>query len=248
LKDLPETRSSSILSLYFISVSLLGLFLLVALTFAVPTKVHSSWQRHVVGSIFGLILLLGISAGVYPSTCSRMLHVKRKINRTSVSDINNRGMTESTRKFEGHHPSCGNFSAHVFHMGGKTYCAGCMGLVIGAATSFCGTVVFFFTEFLLDGVGTVFFWLGVIGVASGILQYDLFGTKKSYLHLSLNVMFVVGAFLLLVGVEEITNNSILEGYLLILIVFWILARILLSQQEHRKVCLACGLESCPFLE
>lgn len=243
----PETRRS-ILSLYFISVSLLGLFLLVALTFAAPTKVHFSWQRPVVGSFFGLISLLGITAGVYPSRCSRMLHFKRKINSTSISNADNGSTAEHARKLEGHHPSCENFSAHVFHLSGKTYCAGCTGLVTGAATSFFGTLVFCFTELSLDGVGIVFFWLGFIGVVSGLLQYNLFGMKKSYVHLSLNVIFVVGAFLLLVGVEEITNNFILDGYLLILIVFWILTRVLLSQQEHRKVCLACGLKSCPFLE
>lgn len=248
MNKLPGTRPN-ILSLYFISVSLIGLLLLAAFTFSIPAlKVSFSWQKPVIGSIFGLICLLGIIAGVYPSKCSRMLHFQKKIQSKSAYNAEQGSMAERAVTFQGHHPSCGNFSAHVFQLGGKTYCAGCTGLVIGAIISLLGTLVFFSIELFIGEIGKVFFWLGFIGVALGLLQYNLFNIGGSFIHLSLNVVFVLGAFLLLIGIEEITSNLVLEVYFLALTIFWILTRILLSQQEHRKICVTCGLKSCSFLK
>jgi len=176
-----------------------------------------------------------------------MLHFKRNISRASAY-AGSGSMTESAKKFEGHHPSCGNFSAHVFHLGDKKCCAGCTGLVIGAIISFFGTLIFSFTKLFLDDMGIVFFWLGFVWIVLGLLQYNLLDVQRSFIHLFLNVIFVLGAFLFLVGMEEISSNPILEGYLLTLTLFWILTRILLSEQEHRKICIACGLKSCRFLE
>jgi len=248
LNRLPRTRCN-ILSLYFISVSLVGLFLLAPLTFSVPTlKLCFSWQKPVVALIFGLICLLGIIAGVYPSKCSQMLHFQKNFHSMNTHNAERVSVGEGAITFEGHHPNCGNFSAHVFQFGGKMHCAGCTGLVMGAIVSLCGTLVLFFAESLFREIGIVLFWLGFLGVALGLLQYNLFHLCRSSIHLFLNVIFVLGAFLLLVGIEELASNLVLDVYLLTLTLYWILTRMLLSQLEHRKICVACGLESCRFLE
>jgi len=239
----------NVLSLFFISVSLIGLFLLAALTFCIPIlKVNFSWQKPVVGSVFGIICLSGITAGVYPSRCSRMLHFRKKMQSKRHYDAEQGSVRERIVTFEGHHPNCGNFPAHVLQLGDKKYCAGCTGLVVGAMLSLSGTPVYLFTGFFLRGMAPLLFWLGFAGVASGLLQYDLFNTCRSFVHFSLNVIFVFGAFLLLIGIEEITGNIVLDVYLVTLTLYWVLTRILLSQQEHRKICAACGLETCPFSE
>jgi len=244
-----KTRPN-ISSLYFISISLIGLFLLAALTFGIPTsKVNPSWRKPVIGSTFGMICLLGIISGLYPSKCSQMLHFRKKIQDRQRYDAERGSVGEGALlTFEGHHPNCGNFSAHVFRLGDKKYCAGCVGLVAGAAISLLGAFLYFFTGLFLGEVATAFFWLGFWGVALGLLQYNLFNTSRSSVHLSLNVTFVLGAFLLLIGIEEVTRNLILEVYFVTLTLYWILTRILLSQQEHRKICSACGLKSCSFFE
>jgi len=246
LNKLPRKRFN-IFSLYFISVSLTGLFLLVPFTFYHPTlRVNVPWQKRAVGLIFGFICLLGIAAGVYPPKCSRMLHFQKGSQSGSVHSAEQG--SKGKRIFEGHHPSCGNFSAHVFQLGGKTYCAGCTGLVIGATVSLLGSLVYSLTDSLPGSTGVVFFWFGLVGVSSGLLQYNLLNVHKSLLHMFLNVIFVLGAFFLLVGIEEITSNLVLDVYFLALTLFWILTRIMLSQQEHKKICLTCGLKPCGFLE
>jgi len=221
-----------------------GLCLLAVLTSNIPIyAVKFPLQRQLTGSIFAAICLLGITAGVSPSRCSRMLHFKRSQNKNSYK-TKKTSTGEATIRFEGHHPTCGNFSAHVLKLGSKTYCAGCTGLVMGAIISLLGSFLYFFAGFHVGETGMPVFWLGFVGVACGLLQYNLFNVNRGAVHLFLNVIFVLGAFLLLIGLNQINGNFVLNFYLLILIVYWIITRIMLSQREHKNICATCGLKSC----
>jgi len=233
-------------SFYFIGISLLGLCLLAALTFNTPKVTASfAWQNQLIGSVFGAICLLGMVAGISPLRCSRMLHFGSNRNK-GCFDKKEISVEETTIGLEGHHPSCGNFSAHVFQAGNQTYCAGCTGLVTGAIISLFGSFSYFFAGFHVGEVSISVFWLGFVWVACGLLQYSLLKVGKNVAHLFLNVILVLGALLLLIGVNEISGNLVLEVYFLTLIVYWILARIMLSGQEHKKICTSCGTKSCRY--
>ncbi|UCD73057.1 MAG: hypothetical protein JSW01_06375 [Candidatus Bathyarchaeota archaeon] len=248
MSRLPRIRLNT-LTHFFLGISLLGLVLVAALTFSTQSsEVISPRQRFVVGLVFGLICFLGIIAGVFPSRCSRIFHFQEERGGRLVSREKLDSMRTEYIAFEGHHPDCEDFSAHVFQMGGKKYCAGCTGLVAGAVISLFGTLVFFSTEIVLGNMGVLVFWLGFAGAIVGLLQHSLSRNQGSGVHLLLNTTFVLGAFLLLVGIDEITGDLFLEGYFLVLTLYWILTRMFLSRQEHRRICRACGLESCPHFE
>ena len=239
-------RLSDYIFFYLIGVSLSGLCLLAVLTFSTPISViNFPLQKQLTGTIFTAICLIGITAGVSPSRCSRMLHFGKSKSNTPYK-TNQSETGETTIRFKGHHPTCGNFSTHVFQLGGKTYCAGCTGLVVGAIISLLGSSMYFFAGLQIGEVGIIVFSLGFLGVACGLLQYNLPNANREAVHLFLNVVFVIGAFLLLVGVSEITNNFILELYLFGLIVYWIITRIMLSKKEHVKICRTCSLKSCSW--
>lgn len=239
----------NVLSLFFLGVSLIGLFLVAALTFGTPSsEVFSPPQRLAVGSLFGLICVLGILAGVFPSRCSRIFHFQRKRDNESASPLEPGLVSKEDFPFEGHHPGCESFSGHVLRLGGKQYCAGCTGLVVGAVLSVFGTLVFFSTEIVLGDLGVLVFWLGFMGVVLGLLQHPLSRRRGAGVHVLLNVAFVLGAFLLLVGIDGMVGDVFLESYFLVLVLYWIATRILLSQQEHGRTCRACGLEFCPHFE
>lgn len=232
-----------VLSFYYLGLSLTGLVLLAVLTFHSPVVAASfPLQKQLTGSIFGAICLLGVLAGLSPSRCSRILHFKKPPSKSSgeTDQVNREGSQLALR---GHHPSCGMFSSHVFRFGGKVYCAGCMGLVTGAFAAILGDFLYFFTGLDARGAGTLVFWLGFAGVACGLLQYNLL-VDRTDVHFVLNVTFVLGAFFLLVGVNEATGSLVLNLYLLTLIIFWIITRIALSQAEHRKMCAGCNLKPC----
>lgn len=231
-----------ILSLAYLGVSLSGLFFLAWLTFHPPTlMVKIPFHKQVIGSIFAAICLLGIILGVAPSRLSRKSHI-----RSHEKKHDGAGQAHSRTIYMGHHPVCGNFSSHVLKLWGKTCCAGCTGLITGAIISLVGSFIYFFLDFHVGEAAPLVFWLGLGCVACGLLQYHVLVKRSSY-HLLVNVVFVVGAFLLLVGVNTVTGSLVLEAYLFALIIYWIITRIILSQREHEKVCAACGLKSCAYL-
>jgi hypothetical protein len=58
------------------------------------------------------------------------------------------------------------------------------------------------------------------------------------------VLFVNGAFLLLLGADQLVRSLSLDTYILIVIVFWISTRVVMSRSEHRRICAECPELSC----
>ncbi|MGB9844466.1 hypothetical protein [Methanothermobacter tenebrarum] len=215
--------SENLTFIYFISVSLIGLFFLPIMVFKIPASATSHWHQLPIFSVFGLICFLGILAGIFPSK------FQKKGNKIM--------------EFKGHHPDCGNFSEHVIQVGDKIYCAGCSGLVIGAVISLFGVLLYLIGRLPCENM-TIIFWLGFTGTLTCLLYNSLFKWRISFLNLFLNAFFVLGAFMLLIGMEKINNSLLIELYLLILIPIWIITRILSSQKAHRRICEICDLKKC----
>lgn len=230
--------SKETISLCYIVFSLLGLCLLPILTFYISKEaIFFPLRRRLNILFFSTICILGITAGIYPTKCSQMIHLSRNKKTEHI----NSGV--ASIKFEGHHPTCGNFSSHVLKLGRKTYCAGCAGLVTGAVFSLIGCPIYFFNG-LHEAAYTPFFWLGFISVTCALLQYQIIIVNKSVFHFFLNVLFVMGTFLIFIVVNE--KNSAVGVFLLPLIVYWIMTRVTLSKLEHKKICSTCGSKSCNY--
>ncbi len=197
------------------------------------------------GSAFITLCVLGILAGAFPLKCSKMFHFKRR--RQEESTRKSSGMAENESTLRGHHPNCGYFGAHVFRIGNRVFCAGCVGLILGAVFSLFGAILYFFMvlSFSLDNL---VFWVGFIGVSGGLLQYHLFNWGRSSLHLTVNAFFVFSVFLLLAAIDSATQNVIAGLYIVALSVLWLYTRIVLSQIDHQKICSACTTELCYFFE
>jgi len=224
----------------FISICVTGLALLTLLTYS-SRSIMFLWQKQVAGLLFIAICLFGMVAGVRPGLCSGTAHFKtvRKVNFGDGKNLSRNQKSGS----EGHHPDCSGFDSHVLRFDGWAYCAGCMGLVTGAMMSVAGSLFYFFLGFNFEGLGTVFFWSGFAGVLLGVLQYNLHVDWAS-IHFLLNVFFVFGAFLLSVGVSEISRDFAVQLYFIALTVFLIFARVMLSQLEHIKICAKCSVHTC----
>lgn len=232
--------------MFFISFSFLGLILIAVIANLLPAMQNGVYSRKpLVGTTFTIVCILGIIAAVTPSKCSEMVHFKRRGQKES-------GIKESANQqkeiltFRGHHPDCKSFGAHTFRMGNRTFCAGCVGLALGAILSLFGSAMYFFLNLSLMSDYFVALWVGFLGVSCGLLQYHLFNWGKSSIHLSINIFFVFSVFLLLMGVDGITQSVMVDSYLIALSLFWIYTRILLSQFDHRRICAACQIEECKF--
>lgn len=196
-----------------------------------------------VATTFGIVCILGTVAGIFPSKCSSLFHFRKAEQRQFTSKA-----VDQPRKvlvLRGHHPDCGSFTAHVFRLGHRVFCAGCIGLIVGAVLSLFALAGYLFLDTTL-GTSQVVLWVGILGVSFGLLQYHLFNWGKSSVHLSVNSVFVFSVFLLLATVDSMTQNVVIDFYLIALSVFWLYTRILLSRLDHKRICNTCQVEGCEF--
>jgi hypothetical protein len=165
---------------------------------------------------FALICCLGIIAGLFPASLSFSRAERRDGEGVS-----------------GHHPDCERFIGHTVNLLGKKRCAGCTGLVLGATASLIGLALG------TRGLGVeIAFWGGVILVGLGLAQHFI-DMGNEWVHLVLNAMFVVGAWLMFESVQALGLGVDIQVYFLSMAVFWVWARIRASQWDHVGVCSGC---------
>ena len=221
---MPNMRGHSLL-IFAIGISIFGLFTVLAISINPPAIYESFlWRKPLIGSVFSLICILGTFAALFPTQCSKTFHF-RKENMSLTSQIHR----------SSHHPDCGKFSAHVIRVGNYTLCAACTGLLLGAIIALVGTGFYFFSGWNVEGVSFPVVLIGTAGIILGFLQLKF----RSFLRLLLNTLFVLGAFLILIGIDELAQSLFADFFLIALIAFWILTRIQLSQWDHWRICSNC---------
>ncbi len=225
----------------FYAISLLSITILAALALTTQPR-NAQIHKQTISAAFGAICILGIIAGISPSRCNR-LFPHFQATAPTHTETGNTFQDKHRISYKGHHPDCGSFSSHVIQISGRTYCAGCAGLVVGAVIALAGTVFYVSWQNLSAQLVAVSFWAGLVGVALGLLQYEL-SVNRASVHFLLNVIFVAGALLLLIGINEMNGSLSLSIYFLLVILFLINARSTLSRLEHEKKCSICKAEDC----
>jgi hypothetical protein len=229
---------------YQLLLSFAGLLLVVILT-AFPPAVTEDvlWRKPLIGLIFSSICVLGVLAVFSPNKCLGIFSIGKKKGTVS-SDSAKLASHGASSTLEGHHPSCGNYDAHVFRINGKTVCAACAGLLIGGLSALTGAAAYFFGDWSVAEYSSWMVLLGVAGVSLCLFQFKFIGLAR----LSVNAFFVVGSLLILVGVDGLVHSLVFDLLVVSLIVFWLLTRISLSHWDHEMICSACEVENCGIWE
>ena len=229
---------------YLLTVSFLGL-LIAGMFTLYPPKVQEtlSWRKPLIGSIFGIICIFGILAVFFPTKCSRVFDFGKRgeSNRPYHSSLASHGASSS---LQGHHPPCEHYIGHVFRIGDRTFCAACTGLFLGGFLALVGVLLYFFGDWGFEQSSSLMVWTGAVGVGLGLLQFEF----RSFIRLFFNIFFVLGAFLALVGVDNLVHSLLIDLFLEALIIFWLFARISLSQWDHERICYACKVAACAFAQ
>jgi len=235
-------------SIYFILISFFGLFFLSILFFYSPTSaINYNFQKTLFLLIFLGICLLGMFAAVFPNHCIYLLNYKKGFKNQRVRNKINTNYHIRKINYEGHHPDCGKFNSHIFILTGVKYCAGCTGLFLGGFISVIGSLIYYFGYFpsYLSVINaSVLFWMGFFAVFFSLSQLIFINLKNNIVKFSSNFLLVLGCFLMLIGINSIKGSISLEIYFLILVIFWILTRIRISQYNHRLTCLECDQIAC----
>lgn len=231
-----KTRANLNLTLGFIfACSLFGSLITLRMVVYPPTTMQDYfWRKPLVGSIFLLICAWGSLTAVSPRKCS-MAH-ETQMGRALV-DSNVK--TDFSVSSEGHHPDCGGFSAHIIRFRGTSYCAACTGLLAGGVIAMIVASLYFFFGLNAGPVSFPAVLVGQLGLVSGLIQFKL----KSWTRSAANVLFVLGSSLMLIGVDQLVGSVFVDTYVIGLVILWILTRVMISQWDHRRICLSCGF-SC----
>jgi hypothetical protein len=244
-----DRRSASAALVFLTFASFFGLILAAVLAINPPvSRVDFVWRKPVVGSLFALVCVVGSLAVFFPNRCSKVFNYGKREKEHSQGHFGLRRVALASEGdsfvLRGHHPECDVFSSHVFSLGGRTFCATCSGLFLGAVVSLVGVAAYFFGSWHVGQNGFLIALVGVLGVTGGLLQVPLIKIKRSFVRVFSGVSLGAGAFLILVVVDDLARGFFLDVYLVFLTVCWLVTRISLSQWEHEKMCRACGSGSC----
>ena len=240
---MPKGTRSNFILIFAISVSLFGSFTTLMLAINPPlAQENVPWRRPLIGSLFTLICISGIMAAFFPKKCSEAFHLP-KIEEPTISEAKISNFDKCSIKLKGHHFNCERFSAHVIQVGKRVFCAACTGLLLGAFFVLVGIALYFFGEWDIGQFGFSAVLVGQVGIVLGFFQFKF----KGYARLALNAFFVFAAFLTLVGVDSLAESVFVDLYLVVLIVFWLFTRILISQWDHWRICHTCKL-ACELKE
>ena len=230
---------------FLVLISFLGLLLIAVLT-AFPPNVTGNipWRKPLIGSIFSTICILGILAVFSPTRCLKILKLRRR-ETTSNSSSGKYISHSSSPSMQGHHPSCGKFSAHIFRIRNKTFCAACVGLLLGGLLALTGALLYFFGNWCIaEQNSSIIILVGILGVGLGLFQFKF----RSLLRLFLNIFFVLGTLLILIGIDDFVHSLMVDLFVVSLILFWLFTRISLSQWDHKRICSECNVADCELAD
>jgi hypothetical protein len=227
---MPKSAPSRFFLLFLVAVAVFGLALVPLLL--LHPNLHADqlpFRRPLVGAVYSVVCIVGIVAVFYPGKCRVILQkpdVSPDYSRPSASAV----------RLKGHHPDCEKFSANRIKIRGSVFCAACSGLLIGAIVAMVGIVLFSLGFFNL---GTGSLWVLAVGevlMLVGLAQIKMSG----YVKMAMNALFVVGSWVSLVAADSAGQSLLVDAYVLGLIVFMLWFRILLSEWNNKRICVACG--------
>jgi hypothetical protein len=245
---MPRKQTGKQFLYFLIFVSLFSFFLITLVAFFPPEiQDNFQWRKQSTGLLFIVICILGMISVFFPSQCSMMFHEGAKSIRRDVSVREKEGFQRSSKILgviltHGHHPECQGFYHHEFRVGKKTFCIACMGLFVGAVISIFGALSYFFLEQLVEIDALFLVVFGVTGVALCLLQYTFFDVHSRLIRFSLNTFSIFGMFLILAGIDCIVQSLTLNFFLIVLFIFWLFTRILLSKNKHKEICQTCNID------
>lgn len=240
-----QTSNSKYNIIYMLTISFLTIFFTLSIPFIYHPTPHSIPLRiPLIGSIFIMICSLGVLAIFTPKECSNIIYGKKRIE-SNLDAEKQHPYKDTFRIFKfkvthGHHPQCQKFSEHEFHIGKRTFCAGCTGLLAGTIVSLTCSIGYFFNGWSLQNHNILLIDLGIICVTNGLLQFHLFRMRRNYHRAISNTFFILGMFLILIGIDSIIQSFQIDLFLIFMFIFWMAIRILLSRYNHDKICNTCG--------
>jgi hypothetical protein len=219
--------------LFYLASSVIGAALLVGLAFQTPASHPLSMFPGTIGiaGVFILCCVFGISFSLRPNWVR--LFIRKKEETTA-----NRSQAVQ-RLFHGHHPDCETFENHRWMSQNKTWCAGCLGLLIGCLLSIILMILYVVVSLHLSPmISRLFLFLGLVIIALVYLEI-IQKRHHASIHVLSNGMLVLSFFFITVSIIELLGKVEYGLYTILLCMLWLDTRVQLSRWHHNRLCRSC---------
>lgn len=213
-----------LLRLCLLILSLAGACVVLAFPTSTLVAQDLTWNRGIIFSFYVTLCVMGSIAALLPSACTKACGHK-----------DSAWMPHATLT---HHPKCEGFSGHELHLGGRSFCAGCTGMLTGALIS-----IPLIAAYSAGMSPAQRMWiLTELGVAATLLGLfmPLSNSRNSLLRFTMGASFILGMTFILLGLDSQLRSIEVDSFIILMTLFWVFTRISLSQFVHKRIC-----ESCP---
>ncbi len=209
----------------------IALILIVAI-YPTSTTPIPSYERLLISGLFIFVNTLGSISALRPGILRRIIH-------NTQTKKTQKNQKKQPIRLQGHHPTCGRFIHHTLAYKKKIYCAGCLGLTIGA--SLANIIMIIYLGGIIHLSSANAFIVLVISLFLIIHGYtELFWLRSNeWYHTITNMFFILGFALLVFAILERTNDITYGVISIIFSILWIDARIYLSRWKHQQICRQC---------
>jgi hypothetical protein len=218
----------------YIILSIFALVLILLIGFIGQSKAVTILDKLIVGVIFILSLLFGISLAIKPGWYKKQ---NKNLGKNESKSI-------SKSHFKGHHPNCDEFAGHIINIKNKIYCAGCLGLIIGSVVTIILIIIYLIFDVSIINF-QIFLLIGIVLIFALFLIIIFFKRNPTVRVLS-NSIFVFCFFIIVISILEITGSyvyGLLTGLFSFLLVD---TRIQISKWSHINTCNNCKKECKMF--
>jgi len=204
-----------------------------------PTRTLALLEKIFVAGVFIIICVFGVSFSLRPNWVRPFISKKENTVKNHTDALQ--------RLFRGHHPDCKTFENHRMIYQNKTWCAGCLGLLIGCLLSIVLMILYVVVPFQQPPtISRLLFFLGLLFIVFVYLEI-IQGSQHSIIHVLSNGMLVLSFFFITTSIVELSGKVEYGLYTILLCILWLDTRIQLSRWHHRRLCSSC-LQSCKIYE
>jgi len=228
-------QTKIVLSYLALSVAGAALLVLFVLLTPAPARTQVVPEKMAVAGVFISICVFGVSFSLRPNWVRPFISKKDNPEKNHSKALQ--------QSFRGHHPDCKTFENHRMIYQNKTWCAGCLGLLIGCLLSIILMILYVVVPFQQPlTISRLLFVLGLLVIALVYLE-SILGSRRSIIHVLSNAMLVLSFFFITISIVELSGKVVYGFFTILLCFLWLDVRIQLSKWRHGLLCTNCT-EAC----
>lgn len=229
-------RKTVVLSFVLSFIGVLFLFSIVSQS-SIPPPEATIFEKGVIGGVFIFLCCVGISFALRPNWMKTVFLKKDEGGKKNTN--------ESKRCLQGHHPDCSVFDSHRVVSHKKTWCAGCLGLLLGCVLSIVLAILYVIVPFQPSlMISRLLFFFGLLIIMLIYLESVLV-SRHAGIHVLFSGLLILGFLFVTISITQLSGEIFYGFYTLLLCVLWLDTRIHLSKWHHTRLCRICP-HSCKF--